>query len=244
MDITGADLVISAVGAGLRAFTKYEKVEYANGEEVPAEKFLTEVESVVLDAMLAKLSGAAGGNVSSVDNASRFYVLWRFVYKIAELDAGEAIVFSNGTHIELGGHDGLANGKHSLIEKKKAKYRARDFTERGSNEGLGLPSSDSQPGAAVPLIDVLHRILWLMENSPRKLNEFLDEARPDRERLRVLAQALAGAALSGKSEADAQKLVSTTAAEQAALGKLLANWRGLVESRLAVDDGGLFGKMG
>lgn len=122
------------------------------------------------------------------------------------------------------------SGKSSLIEKKKAKYRARDFTERGDHDGLGLPDGDGQPA---PLIDVLHRVLWLMENSPRKLAEFLDEARPDRERLRVLAQALAGAALSGKSEADAAKLVSTTTAEQAALAKLLANWRSLIEEGVA-----------
>ena len=79
------------------------------------------------------------------------------------------------------------------------------------------------------MIDVLHRILWLMENSPRKMAEFFVEAQPDRERLRVLAQTLAGAALSGKSAEDAEKLVSTTAAEQAALGKLLANWRSSIE---------------
>jgi putative DNA methylase len=239
MGIAGADLVIACVGAGLRAFTKYERVEYANGEEVPAEKFLAEVEGVVLDAMLTKLSGATGGNVSAVDSASRFYVLWRFVYKTAELDAGEAIVFANGTHIELDGPLGLSNGKDALVEKKKAKYRVRDFTERGKNDKLGLPDDSSKPA---PLIDVLHRILWLMENSPRKLNEFLDEARPDRERLRVLAQALAGAALSGKSEEESAKLVSTTSAEQSALGKLLANWRSLVESRLASEEGMLSGK--
>jgi len=230
MGITGADLVIAAVGAGLQAFTKYDKVEYANGEEVPAEKFLAEVEAVVLNAMLAKLSGAAGGNVSTVDNVSRFYVLWRFVYKTAELDAGEAIVFSNGTHIELDGPLGLSTGKDAMVEKKKAKYRARDFTERGNYDKLGLPTENGQ---SAPLIDTLHRILWLMENSPRKLGEFLDEARPDRERLRVLAQALAGAALSGKSETDAAKLVSTTTAEQTALGKLLANWRSLIEEGAA-----------
>jgi len=241
MGIAGADLVIACVGAGLRAFTKYEKVEYANGEEVPAEKFLAEVEGVVLDAMLAKLSGAAGGNVSTVDNASRFYVLWRFVYKTAELDAGEAIVFSNGTHIELDGPLGLSTGKDALVEKKKAKYRARDFTDRGNDATLGLPTEIGQPA---PLIDALHRILWLIENSPRKLNEFLDEARPDRERLRVLSQALAGAALSGKSEEEAAKLVSTTQAEQAALGKLLANWRSLIEARLVADEGTLFGMKG
>lgn len=241
MGISGADLVIACVGAGLRAFTRYEKVQYANGEGVPAEKFLAEVEGVVLDAMLAKLSGTTGGNISAVDNASRFYVLWRFVYKTAELDAGEAIVFANGTHIELEGVQGLSVGTDALVEKKKAKYRARDFAERGNDGKLGMPGDNGQ---AAPVIDTLHRLLWLMENSPRKLNEFLDDARPDRERLRVLAQALAGAALSGKSEEESAKLVTTTAAEQAALGKLLANWRSLVESRLIPEDGTLFGEQG
>jgi hypothetical protein len=65
---------------------------------------------------------------------------------------------------------------------------------------------------------------------PRKLSEFLAETDPDRERLRLLAQALAGAALAGKSEEDAEKLVGTTAAERSALGKLLANWRAVIEN--------------
>jgi len=128
---------------------------------------------------------------------------------------------------EWDGPQGLSGGKDALVEKKKAKYRTRDFTERGDNERLGQAGNDGQPA---PLIDVLHRVLWLMDNSPRKLAEFLTEVQPDHERLRVLAQTLAGAALSGKGEEDAGKLVSTTAAEQAALGKLLANWRAVVEN--------------
>ena len=59
--ISGADLVIACVGAGLRAFTRFARVEYANGEEVPAERFLTEVETVVLDSILARLSKEVGG---------------------------------------------------------------------------------------------------------------------------------------------------------------------------------------
>lgn len=238
MGIAGADLVIACVGAGLRAFTKYEKVEYANGEEVAADKFLAEVEGVVLDTMMGKLFGQSGATVSAIDPSSRFYVLWRFVYRATEIDAGEAIVFANGTHIELDGPQGISAGKDAIVEKKKAKYRARDFTERGSHDKLGLLTDDGRPA---PLIDVLHRALWLMEHSPRKLGEFLDDARPDRERLRVLAQALSGAALSGKSEADAEKLVGTTPAERAALAKLLANWRTLIEIRMAAINGGLFG---
>jgi putative DNA methylase len=72
MGITGADLVIAAVGAGLRAFTRFSRVEYANGEEVPAEKFLSEVEGVVLETLLEKIFGVTGSGVAAVDGPSRF----------------------------------------------------------------------------------------------------------------------------------------------------------------------------
>jgi putative DNA methylase len=236
MGITGADLVIAAVGAGLRAFTRFARVEYANGEEVPAEKFLAEVEGVVLETLLEKIFGMAGSGVAAVDGPSRFYVLWRHTYKAAEMDAGEAIVFTYGQNVELDGPKGLSTGRHALVEKKKGKYRLRDFTERGEHEKLGLPEN----GTSAPLIDALHRILWLVENQPRSLNKFLDEARPDRERLRLVAQALAGRALSGGSDDSSERVVITTVAEQAALKKLLANWRALIDQRLAMDEGTLF----
>jgi putative DNA methylase len=228
MGIVGADLVIAAVGAGLRAFTRFERVEYANGEEVPAEKFLAEVEGVVLETLLEKIFDVPRSGVAAVDGPSRFYVLWRYTYRAAELDAGEAIVFTYAQPVELDGQRGLSSVSRALVEKKKAKYRLRDFTERGDDDKLGLP--DAQTGTPAPLIDVLHRVLWLMENEPRTLGKFLEEARPDRERLRLVAQALAGAGLKGKSGEDTKAVVATTTAEQSALGKLLANWRTLVES--------------
>jgi putative DNA methylase len=230
MGISGADLVIAAVGAGLRAFTRFARVEYANGEEVPTERFLAEVEGVVLETLLEKIFGVAGSGVSAVDGPSRFYVLWRYTYGAAEMDAGEAIVFTYGQNVELDGPNGLSTGGRALVEKKKGKYRLRDFTERGGDEKLGLPREDGRP---VPLVDTLHRVLWLMENEPRKLSRFLDEARPDRERLRLVAQTLAGTALEGGGGDGRGAVVSTTAAEQAALKKLVANWRALVERRLA-----------
>jgi putative DNA methylase len=193
MGITGADLVIAAVGAGLRAFTRFARVEYANGEEVPAERFLAEVEGVVLETLLEKIFGVVGSGVAAVDGPSRFYVLWRYTYKAAEMDAGEAIVFTYGQHVELDGQNGLSTGRRALVEKKKGKYRLRDFAERGDDEKLGMPKEDlpaaagaaQAGGTSAPLIDALHRILWLVENQPRNLNRFLDEARPERERLRL-----------------------------------------------------------
>jgi putative DNA methylase len=179
MGISGADLVIACVGAGLRAFTRFARVEYANGEEVPAERFLTEVETVVLESILTRLSKEVGGksaqtSLAGMDATTRFYVLWRYTYGSADLEAGEAIIFANGTHVELDGIGGLSAGARALVEKKKGKYRLLDYTERGDDEKLGIPNGEGHP---VPLVDALHRTLWLMENRPGRLAEFLREAR-------------------------------------------------------------------
>jgi len=234
MGVSGADLVIAAVGAGLRAFTRFARVEYFNGEEVPAEKFLAEVEGVVLETILEKIFGMDSRGVGTVDGPTRFYVLWRYAYGSAPLDAGEAIVFTYGQPVELDGPNGLSSGSRALVEKKKGSYRLLDYKERGGNDKLGLPDN----GVPAPLVDVLHRVLWLMDNNPRMLRDFLDHAMPNRERLRLVAQALAGAGLSGKTSEDAGRLVSTTSSEHSALGKLLANWRSVIEQNT------LFGSTG
>jgi len=226
MRISGADLVIACVGAGLRAFTRFSRVEYANGEEVPAERFLAEVETVVLETILARLSKEVGGNggkysLAGLDAATRFYVLWRYTYKAADLDAGEAIIFANGTHVELDGAHGLSSGVRALVAKNKGKYRLLDYTERGDDEKLGLPRENGEPA---PLVDALHRTLWLMERRPGNLAEFLREAKPNREQMRLVAQALAGPALKGGELSDV-----SPSGELAALDKLMTNWRSVVE---------------
>jgi putative DNA methylase len=223
MGISGADLVIASVGAGLRAFTRFARVEYANGEEVPAERFLTEVETVVLETILARLSkevGGKGASLAGLDPATRFYILWRYTYKFAPLDAGEAIILANGTHVQLDGQGSLSAGNHALVSKTKGKYSLLDYTERGSDEKIGIPIEN---GDAAPLVDVLHRTLWLMEKRPAQLPKFLREAQVNREQLRLVAQALAGPALKGGEMDD----ISPTA-ELSALGKLMANWQSVV----------------
>jgi putative DNA methylase len=233
MGISGADLVIACVGAGLRAFTQFASVEYANGQEVPAERFLAEVETVVLETILARLSKEVGGNggkhsLAGLDAATRFYVLWRYTYKTADLDAGEAIIFANGTHVELDGQDGLSSGANAILQKNKAKYRLRDFTERGDDDDLGLPGDD---GETPPTVDALHRLLWLLEHKPPRIPQFLADTGVRTEQLRLVAQALAGPALKGGELADV-----SPSAEQAALGKLLSNWNAVVEGKAATSD--------
>jgi putative DNA methylase len=222
--IAGADLLMAAVGACLRPYTQFARVEYANGDEFPAEKYLHEVEGVVLDTMLEEIFGLSSASVSSVDPVTRFYVLWRFTYRESALDAGEAIVFSYPQGIELDGPTGLSGAAPRLAEKKSAKYRIRDFTERGDDEDLGLPDG----GKPAPLIDILHRTLWLMDREPRKLGEYLRAANVNREQLRLVAQALSGPTLKGSGLEDVSPTV-----ELAALIKLTANWRSVVEDNMS-----------
>ena len=75
-----------------------------------------------------------------------------------------------------------------------------------------MPNEDT--GEARPTIDVLHRLLWLLEKRPALIADFIADANPSIDQLRLVAQALAGPALKG-GEMDN---VSPTA-EQSALGK-------------------------
>ncbi len=218
--IGGADLLMAVVGAGLRAYTQFSQVEYANGDPVSAERYLREVEGVVLDVMLDEIFGLRGSAVASVDSISRFYILWRFTYGESLIEAGDAYVFCYPQGIEIDGPEGLAGNAPKLVEKSGGKFRVRNFAERGGHEELGLASN----GKAAPLLDVLHRLLYLLEEQPGALPAYLESARPNTEQLRLVTQALCAPVLGGSQ---APEKSATT--EQGAMQRLNANWRSVVE---------------
>ncbi len=227
--IGGADLLMAAVGAGLRPYTQHRRVEYANGDEVSAERYLQEVEGVVLDTMLEQVFGLSRAGVSSVDRLTRFYVLWRFTYRESSIEAGDAIVFCYPQGIELDGPDGITGPAPRLVEKVKSTYRVRTFQERGTEEGIGV----AEDGVPAPLIDVLHRLLWLLDHRPGKLAAFLKQADVNLEQLRVIAEALRGPVLKRAEASDA------LTPELSALSKLTSNWRSIMEGAAAsqeIDD--------
>ena len=104
--VAGSDLIIAAIGAGLRAFTTYERVELPNGEEVPAESFLEEVQSRVLNAVLGQVHGLADG-VGAIDGATRYYVISRFSFGYAQIEFDEANNLARSAGVEL---DTLGSG--------------------------------------------------------------------------------------------------------------------------------------
>jgi putative DNA methylase len=218
--IGGADLLIACVGAGLKAYTKYARIELPNGEEVPAGRFLGEVEGIVQEVLLEKLFHTRAA-VSAIDAPTQFYVLWRYFYGRSDLEAGDAIIFSYPLHVELDSSQGLSAGHLSLVEKKGSKYQLKDFADRGDDDELGLKSHFGM--AQVPLIDVLHRLLWLVEHRTSMIDDFVTHSAPDTERLRLVAGVLAGSGLQGGMRL-------TTESETGALQKLIGNWDSLVES--------------
>jgi hypothetical protein len=66
-----------------------------------------------------------------------------------------------------------------------------------------------------------------MEHRPTQLGEFLRVAQPNREQMRLVAQALAGPAFKGGELGD----ISPTS-ELSALARLTANWRIVIEDNL------------
>ena len=222
--IGGADLLMAAVGAGLRAYTRFARVEYANGEPAPAARYLREVEGVVLDVMLDEIFGLRGAAVGSVDALTRFYILWRFTYRESPIEAGDAYVFCYPQGIEIDGAGGVCGPAPALVEKVRGagggKFRVRTFEERGGDDALGVAGD----GKAAPLIDVVHRLLWLLDHQPAALPAFLRKTGPNTEQLRLVTQALCAPVLGGPRAPDA-----APTAELGALARLNANWRGVVE---------------
>ena len=191
--VGGADLLMAAVGAGLQAYTEFAGVNYANGEPVSAEHYLRDVEGVVLDVMLDEIFGLRGAAVEAVDSVTRFYILWRFTYREAAVEAGDVYVFCYPQGVEVDGPEGLAGDAPRLVEQTGSKFRVRNFAERGEHDALGRPANRG----AAPLVDVLHRLLYLLEEAPAAVGAYLKAVRPNTEHLRLVVQTLAKPALAG-----------------------------------------------
>ena len=237
--VTGADLVIACIGAGLRAYTQYDRVELPNGDELDANSFLDEVQKEVLETILTEVLLCDKKGVSFVDKPTQYYILGRYEYGEAIVDFDEANTLARGVGVELDGVGGLTDGKLSLVKKTKNQVQLRDYTERGSHEELGIAKVEKQQtfnvkppqiGTAPTLIDILHRLLYLAEKKPQDITNFLALAAPDASQLRLVAQALAGRALT--PEAGQENMGGNRTQEQQTIDTLLASWKRLIEDNL------------
>ncbi|CAD5985355.1 DUF1156 domain-containing protein [Planktothrix agardhii 1806] len=237
--VAGADLIIACVGAGLRAYTQYDKVELPNGDELDANSFLDEVQKEVLETVLTEVLLCDKKGVSFVDKPTQYYILARYEYGEAVVEFDEANSLARGVGVELDSLGGLTEGKLSLVKKTKNQVQLQDYSERGEVETLGIQKTEKQQkfnelpqsiGLPPTLIDILHRLLWLAEHQPQNVNNFLAQSMPDATQLKLVAQALGGRALT--PETGTTETLSNRTKEQQAIDTLLASWKRLVEDNL------------
>jgi putative DNA methylase len=213
--ITGTDLVIAAIGAGMRAYTRYGRVEKPNGEELSPADYLEEVEREVAEAALERIFRTDRSGLGRVDQETQFYVMGRFEFGEALAPWDELNTLARGTGVELAP---LTRGPRALVAfgEKRDRARLRDYRDRGGEPTLGLHGTRAT-------IDHLHRILWLLESRPTSLTDYLAQARPDPERLRLVAHALARPGL------DTAGLHTR---ETAACDQLLAVWHRVLDENI------------
>lgn len=238
--VSGADLVVAVVGAALGPFTHYSVVRRANGQEVSTKEFLEDAQRMAIGAILRQVVRDASGkdvSVAGIDPISRLYIVLRMQFGEAAADYDVLKNLAIGAlppGMELDGMRGaLMQGRKALLAKKSSKVQLRGFEERGKESGLGEP----EDGVVPPLIDVLHRLLWLQTQRPSEVEKFVKASRADMGSVRLLAQALGGKPLRAEPRPGAQ--VDERTSEQRAIDTFLASYRD--PARAASDQMGLFG---
>ncbi len=168
--IRGADFFMSAIGPAVEVFGRHKRVLKLSGEEVTIAELLDKVRGIVADYALQRIvHGEAAGNV---DEASRFYVIWRWAYGTSEVESGEAIHMAQSMGCEF---SELA-ADSGVLTKSGDKVTLKGPIDRKKTKGLGEPALT---GTLAPLIDVLHRAANLWAAGERQdLADFLATALP------------------------------------------------------------------
>lgn len=206
--IGGADFFVSAIGPALSVYSRYAEVRYGSGQVVTVANFLTLVRQAVVEHSLER--ALAGADVGEVDRETQFTLLWRWTYRLNQVEIGAARLLDKATGVELVELEKLgllarvANGQKMIL--------------RGPQERPGLMERTlrrAQVGHA-PIIDVIHCACLLWRDGRRDELASLLDSRGNV--TRQVAQALAG-------------LLPESSEERKLLLGLLGGWRQTGSSR-------------
>ncbi len=151
--IEGGDLFISAIGPAMEVFGKYTSVEKLSGDPVSAKELLQFVRETVSEYALTKI--LKDSRLGSIDEETRFYLIWRWTYNSAKVPYDDARKIANAIGIELNTlwDNGFVKKDKEFISVLDAQKRGRKFLEK------------KDPGN---MIDVLHTCLIYWELNDRK----------------------------------------------------------------------------
>lgn len=149
--IRGADFLIAGIGIGIEVFGKYEKVMDAEGNLITADKLLDLVRAMVADFALREV--LQDGIANRLSPLTRFYLLWRHIYKQASVEFDDAKKLAQAVGIDL-----ASEWNKGFIKKEGKNIRLLTPQERNQDE---LWESNE-------LIDVLHLVLLLWKEGRKR----------------------------------------------------------------------------
>ena len=189
LGIQGPDFIWAALGPALEAYSAHPYVKKTGGGVMKVEEFLSEVRKLVLHFSLGELPGfrdvqketQGRGESLEIDSVTQYYLLHRAYFRLDPTPAGACILFANACGknetelkvvwniLEQGGkpkkgrprkeEDESEDVTDDAPEGKGNEYRLLAWQERTSAEGLG----ESKAGNPAPLIDKLHRLMFLFD---------------------------------------------------------------------------------
>ncbi len=189
LGIQGPDFIWAALGPALEAYSAHPYVKKTGGGVMKVEEFLGEVRKLVLHFSLGELPGfrdvqketQGRGESLEIDSVTQYYLLHRAYFSLDPTPAGACILFANACGknetelklvwniLEQGGkqkkgrprkdEDDIEDTTEEAPESKGNEYRLLAWHERTSAEGLG----ESKSGNLAPLVDKLHRLMFLFQ---------------------------------------------------------------------------------
>jgi adenine-specific DNA methylase len=97
--IAGGDFFISAIGPGMEAFSRFEKIEAYDGSDVKISELLKYIRSVSSEYLINKLLKDA--STESIDKEAQFYLTYRWTYLDNSVDYDDARKIASAEGIDL-----------------------------------------------------------------------------------------------------------------------------------------------
>jgi adenine-specific DNA methylase len=164
--LSGPDFVWAAVGPALESYSSYSEVKRMDGSTFTVSDFLKEVRRMVADFALGQI--LKGQSTEGLDEWTRYYLIHRSNFGLADAPVGECILLTQGYGIDL---NDLRSNRGYIHKGTGSDVRLAKWNERTRND-LGQP----HPSGGLPMIDALHHLmyLWAAGNLDR-FNQYVAE---------------------------------------------------------------------
>jgi adenine-specific DNA methylase len=149
--IAGGDFFISAIGPGMEAFSRYERVETYAGEPVGTDKLLAFIRRIATDFLVRHLLQDASSE--AIDKEAQFYLTYRWTYLDNRIPYDDARKIASAEGVTL---EQLWERKNGFVRKRGSKVQVRGPHKRDAVEEIQH------------MVDAMHRACQLWEQGQKQ----------------------------------------------------------------------------